>query len=146
MDSLSSMFAWAVDNMILTLNPAKIAIEKSKKVTRNQDDRFYLNKVYLDKIFSAPWFLTGSGERSKQGRFHQFRPHFYWLPLLGLYTGGRINELCQLYIDDIKSSESGVYYLDFNLDTPDKMDTDVRDGVVTEGSDKTLRLLTPNAS
>lgn len=139
MDSLSSMFAWAVDNMILTLNPAKRAIEKSRKNTRNQDDRFLFEKAYLDKIFSAPWFLTGSGERNKQGRFYQFRPHFYWLPLLGLYTGGRINELCQLYIDDIKLSKSGAYYLDFNLDTPDKMDSDVRDGVVTDGSDKTLK-------
>ena len=139
MDSLSSMFAWAVDNMILTLNPAKRAIEKSKKTTRNQDDRFLFEKVYLDKIFCAPWFSTGTGERNKQGRFYQFRPHFYWLPLLGLYTGGRVNELCQLYIDDIKFSESGVYYLDFNLDTPDKMDSDVRDCVVTDGSDKSLK-------
>lgn len=139
MDSLSSMFAWAVDNMILTLNPAKRVIEKSKKTTRNQDDRFLFEKVYLDKIFSAPWFSIGTGERNKQGRFYQFRPHFYWLPLLGLYTGGRINELCQLYIDDLKISESGVYYLDFNLDTPDKMDADVRDGVVTDGSDKSLK-------
>ncbi|NNA50289.1 tyrosine-type recombinase/integrase [Pseudomonas lactis] len=139
MDSLSSMFAWAVDNMILTLNPAKRAIEKSKKITRNQDDRFLFEKSYLDKIFSAPWFSTGTGERNKQGRFYQFRPHFYWLPLLGLYTGGRINELCQLYIDDIKLSKSGVCYLDFNLDTPDKMDTDVRDGAETAGSDKTLK-------
>ncbi|MBW0235258.1 site-specific integrase [Pseudomonas sp. D1HM] len=139
MDSLSSMLSWAVDNMILTLNPAKRAIEKSKKTTRNQDDRFLFEKVYLDKIFSAPWFSTGTGERNKQGRFYQFRPHFYWLPLLGLYTGGRVNELCQLYIDDIKLSESGVYYLDFNLDTPDKIDADVRDGVVINGSDKSLK-------
>ncbi|OYT95192.1 MAG: hypothetical protein CFE49_14120 [Pseudomonas sp. PGPPP3] len=29
------------------------------------------------------------------------KPHQYWLPLLGLYTGARLNELCQLYLDDI---------------------------------------------
>ncbi len=28
-------------------------------------------------------------------------PHYYWLPLLGLYTGARLNELCQLYKQDI---------------------------------------------
>lgn len=30
------------------------------------------------------------------------RPADFWLPLLGLYTGGRISELCQLEISDIK--------------------------------------------
>lgn len=29
------------------------------------------------------------------------KPNQYWLPLLGLYTGARLNELCQLRLDDI---------------------------------------------
>ncbi|WP_413052603.1 site-specific integrase [Pseudomonas bubulae] len=131
MDSISSMFAWAVDNMILTHNPAKRAIEKRKKVTRDQDDRLRFDKSDLDKIFSVHWFATGTGERNKQGRFHLFRPHFYWLPLMGLYTGARLNELCQLYISDVKVTESGVHYVDFNLDGEDKIDLD--------GSDKSLK-------
>ena len=32
----------------------------------------------------------------------QQNPTDFWLPLLGLYTGGRISELCQLLIQDIK--------------------------------------------
>ena len=28
-------------------------------------------------------------------------PSKYWVPLLGLFTGARINEICQLYLDDI---------------------------------------------
>jgi len=27
--------------------------------------------------------------------------YYYWLPLMGLYTGARLNELAQLYLDDI---------------------------------------------
>ena len=131
MDALSSMFAWAVDNMILTRNPAKRAIEKQKKITRDQDDRLRFEKTDLEKIFSAHWFSTGTGERNKQGRFHLFRPHFYWLPLLGVYTGARLNELSQLYITDVKATETGVHYLDFNLDAPDKLDLD--------GPDKSLK-------
>jgi integrase len=127
MDALSSMFAWAVDNMILTRNPAKRAIEKQKKITRDQDDRLRFEKNDLEKIFSAHWFSTGTGERNKQGRFHLFRPHFYWLPLLGVYTGARLNELSQLYTTDVKMTETGVHYLDFNLDGPDKIDEDAFD-------------------
>lgn len=143
-DTLSSMFAWAVDNMILTHNPAKGAIEKQKKIARAQDDRSQFAKTDLDKIFSAQWFSTGTGERNKQGRFHQFRPHFYWLPLLGLYTGARLNELSQLYIDDVKMTESGVCYLDFNLDRPDKVDIDDRDKSLKNVNSKRIVALHPH--
>jgi len=29
------------------------------------------------------------------------QPHRYWIPLIGLYQGMRLNEICQLYCDDI---------------------------------------------
>lgn len=131
LDNLSSMFAWAKRNQILTGNPAERAIEKPKKTFRDQDDRSKFEKSDLDKIFAAEWFVTGTGVRNKHGRFHRFRPHFYWLPLLGLYTGARLNELSQLYVNDVKLTESGVLYLDFNLDGAGKLDAD--------GSDKSLK-------
>jgi integrase len=55
--------------------------------------------------------------------FHpdHFRPdHFraswnFWLPLLGLYTGARLEELCQLHVADIRQEDgSGVWFLDIN--------------------------------
>ncbi|MCP1420604.1 integrase [Pseudomonas laurylsulfativorans] len=144
MDSLSSMFAWAVDNMILTHNPAKRAIEKQKKITRDQDDRLRFEKTDLEKIFSAHWFSTGTGERNKQGRFHLFRPHFYWLPLLGVYTGARLNELSQLYTNDVKVTDTGVHYLDFNLDGPDKLDVDAFDKSLKTVNSKRIVALHPH--
>ena len=143
-DALSSMFAWAFDNMILTRNPAKRAIEKRKKVTRDQDDRLRFEKTDLEKIFSVHWFSTGTGERNKQKRFHQFRPHFYWLPLLGIYTGARLNELSQLYITDVKVTETGVHYLDFNLDGPDKLDVDEPDKSLKTVNSKRIVALHPH--
>lgn len=142
--ALSSMFAWAFDNMILTRNPAKRAIEKRKKVTRDQDDRLRFEKIDLEKIFSVHWFSTGTGERNKQGRFHQFRPHFYWLPLLGIYTGARLNELSQLYITDVKVTETGVYYLDFNLDGPGKLDVDAPEKSLKNVNSKRIVALHPH--
>ncbi|MDO9632261.1 MAG: site-specific integrase, partial [Humidesulfovibrio sp.] len=55
--------------------------------------------------------------------FHpdHFRPdHFraswnFWLPLLGLHTGARLEELCQLHLADIRQEDgSGVWFLDIN--------------------------------
>jgi integrase len=43
----------------------------------------------------------------------------YWLPLLGLFTGARLEELCQLSIRDIRE-ESGVWILDINDQGGDK--------------------------
>jgi integrase len=40
----------------------------------------------------------------------------YWLPILGYYTGARLNELCQLHCCDVQAG--GV--ISFNDDTPDK--------------------------
>lgn len=30
------------------------------------------------------------------------KPHFFWVPLIGLFTGARINEICQLRCNDIQ--------------------------------------------
>lgn len=42
-----------------------------------------------------------------------------WVPLIGLYTGMRLNEICQLYVSDIKK-EKGIYIFDVNDDGQDK--------------------------
>lgn len=45
----------------------------------------------------------------------EFGDHRYWLPLLGLYTGCRSNEVCQLHKEDLKEKD-GIWYLDINND------------------------------
>lgn len=41
------------------------------------------------------------------------KPFQFWVPLLGLYTGARLEELCQLHVEDVKQ-EGDVWYLDIN--------------------------------
>jgi len=41
----------------------------------------------------------------------------FWLPLLGLFTGARLEELSQLHLSDIRQEEgSGAWYLDINAE------------------------------
>ena len=47
------------------------------------------------------------------------KPCDYWLPLLGLFTGGRISELCQLKVHNIKPVE-GIWAIDINDDDSDQ--------------------------
>ena len=56
----------------------------------------------LKKIFAAKNYATLKS------------PHEFWLPLLGLFSGCRIEELCQLTIDDVKEV-SGHWIFDINM-------------------------------
>jgi len=47
------------------------------------------------------------------------KPYQFWGPLLGLFTGARVNEISQLNLDDFREDE-GVWYIDINVNTPDK--------------------------
>jgi integrase len=62
----------------------------------------------LNSIFSPERFRKNLRE-----------PHEYWLPLLGLLSGGRINELCQLLVTDIKQ-EGDVWLIDINAEGHEK--------------------------
>lgn len=37
----------------------------------------------------------------------------YWLPLIGLYTGARVNEICQLNLQVDMREKGGIWFFDF---------------------------------
>lgn len=134
-ESLGSMLRWAKSERYLLDNPAENVLAQRRVMVREQDRRDLFTEEELIQIFSADWFKIGAGTPNQYGRYTRFRPYHYWLPLLALYMGGRINELCQLYLADIRTDKNGVVYVDFNLDTPDKV---VDDEALT-GGDKSLK-------
>ena len=71
----------------------------------------------LKRIFGQSWFATGSGAHFKKPRY--WYPFEYWLPLLGLFAGCRIQEASQLHLTDVKL-EDGISVLDLNENTADK--------------------------
>ena len=42
------------------------------------------------------------------------KPHEFWVPILCLYMGARLDEICQLFTYDVKQANEGFYFLDFN--------------------------------
>ena len=67
------------------------------------------DKDDLTKIFSSPI-------HKKKEYLHSY----YWLPLLGLYTGARIEELCSLYLEDFKV-EHGINIISINSNHDKKL-------------------------
>ena len=131
MGRLSEVLNYAERQRMIYVNPAKDYKRggwDKKSAIRDQDERSVFSEDELNLIFSQDWFKTGSGKIAPRTEFTNWRPHHYWLPVLGLLTGGRINELSQLYLDDIRQTvEDGVWYIDFNLDQLDKTESDALD-------------------
>jgi integrase len=57
----------------------------------------------LKAIFASPLFTgcQADGKEHKPGN-HVVRDHRFWLPLMSLYSGARLGELCQLLADDVR--------------------------------------------
>jgi integrase len=87
LERLSSVFHWAVKQRLISSNPAEGEAPTPTKSGYRPFEREELSQLFAPDTW--------------QPRFS----YAYWLPLLGLYTGARIGELCQLKVADIISSE-----------------------------------------
>ena len=112
---------WIADNPATGLSSESVENKSQRKLTAlNKKVRVAFTAEDLQAIFSAPWFASGKGTLTKKVTYREFSPFLYWLPLLGAYAGGRINELCQLRLDDVRQTVNGNWYLDINENTADK--------------------------
>lgn len=103
----STFFDWAERNGYVDKNPFRKMQLKNPK--RPDEARAAYTMEDLQKIFSTD-----------QYREHRYlHPHYYWLPLLGLYSGARLNELCQLYCKNVRQVD-GIWVLDINEAEPDQ--------------------------
>ncbi|WP_330472276.1 site-specific integrase [Vibrio harveyi] len=104
---MSGFFEWCVQMELTDVNPFKgFKFSSDKKIS--QSKHAYSNED-LRKLFSSSIYLN-----------HDFKhPYQFWLPLLGLYTGARLNELCQLHTNDVVKINN-VWCISINSDTSDK--------------------------
>ena len=92
-DGLAAFFNWAVSKKKMTASPMD-------GDTRQQDHRIKRRQVRrpfraeeLARIFDPSTFMPWTEDR----------PHYFWAPWIALYSGARLNEIAQLYLDDIQS-------------------------------------------
>jgi integrase len=105
-EAISSLFEWCIREKILDYNPAKKLQIKDNRLEIELREPF--SETDLIKIFSHPLF---SQKKYKN-------PAYYWAPIISLYTGMRLEEICQLYCCDIYLKD-GIYVFDVN-DKPAK--------------------------
>lgn len=120
MSRVGAFFKWASANSVVEIrNPID-----GLKITddqRAQDKRDPVSPDHLATLFSSPLWRSCRSERfcAQPGNVVMTDHWRFWLPLLGLWTGARSNELGQLLLSDIKQEE-GVDFLHVIDDTESK--------------------------
>lgn len=90
---VSALFEWAIKYGYATLNPARGMTIANPK--RANEERQAFSDDDLTKLFGSVEYVEGR---------HKL-PYQYWVPLIALYTGARLNEMCQLYLSDLDESD-----------------------------------------
>lgn len=98
----SEFFNFAVVNGFCDINPASgMTLKKKDKRDFEQREAFTIDE--LKKLFCSPDYINDS-----------FRESFmFWVPVIALYSGCRLEEICQLSLEDIRK-EDGIWVLDIN--------------------------------
>lgn len=104
LQTYGALFDWAMRNGYVEKNHFKsLAVRQRAKRDKDRDP-FTRDQVGL--LLDA---LTAAGSQLVK------KPHQRWGPLIGLFTGMRLGEVCQLRLRDIRE-EDGILYFDVNED------------------------------
>ena len=112
--SIGRFLGWAVSTYQDQGFPTTLTLERIKytgdrKKGQQQKQRAFTLEE-LKRLFEGPEMKTFAANTSQA--------HMYWLPHIGLFTGARINEICQINPQtDIRKSESGIWYFLLTEDT-----------------------------
>ncbi|WP_028966530.1 tyrosine-type recombinase/integrase [Sphingomonas phyllosphaerae] len=103
MSNMSSFLNWAVNEELLARNPAR-GLRLPDPVNK-RDKRLPFGREQLHAIFNAPLYRgCADGERG-YNKIGDQRPRNarFWVPLIALFTGARLGEICQLDATDIRA-------------------------------------------
>jgi integrase len=107
---LNMVFNYAKDFLgVIPVNPVK-GIEIPKVNAPKEKPKAFTKKELKDmwKALTAVHLEIGK------------RPSRYWVTVLSLYHGFRLNEPCSLFLKDVYEDEDGIWVMDLNEDGPGK--------------------------
>ncbi|UGY10181.1 site-specific integrase [Phyllobacterium pellucidum] len=103
---LGSLFRFAIDEGFITTDPTSGLLFRGAKI-RAKDRRDPFTVVELQKIFGAPIYTGCVDDEYGYARPGPSLPRRgrFWVPLISLFTGMRLNEICQLTLDDFATED-----------------------------------------
>ena len=119
---LRSLFEWArstgkvAENPFANIRPPKVRTPVAKR------EREVFTSEQLNALFRQPLFTGAKGERGKplyQAGEMRIADWRFWVPLIALFSGARLNEICGLRVADFEC-EGDVRFFHVRADAPDK--------------------------
>lgn len=116
--------AWQDQGLPATLTTDGIEYQGDRKKGENRQRALTTDE--LKRLFGAPALIAFKNAPDQE--------HKFWLPAIGLYTGARVNEICQLnpQTDVCQDTETGIWYFWITEDT--ESDERVRKSTKNESS------------
>lgn len=98
---IKSLVSFAHNNDLIKTNPL---LGFNLKIAKN-DSKPYISfeKKELEALLLNDNF----------GNLRRSNPEYYWIILIGLFTGARVEEICQLLVSDVKEKQD-IHYFDIN--------------------------------
>lgn len=107
----AGLLQWACDEGLLASNPARgLQIQDTVKL---KDKRDPFSTEQLRQIFST----------SEMKDYQAAQHPRYWIPTLAMWTGARLNEICQLHVADIQEQD-GILCVSINEHGEKRIKTD----------------------
>ncbi|MDH5561878.1 MAG: site-specific integrase [Deltaproteobacteria bacterium] len=106
-ETIQAFFEWCSDRGHINNNPFnKLKLKISKQKQKTQKRRSFTPEE-IAQIFSPKDYLPQSITQKTPKVFR------FWGPLVLLFSGLRVNELCQIHLDDI-SEKDGIWLMNIN--------------------------------
>ena len=102
LNKFSGMMNWAVEEGYLAKSPAK-GLRLPDPIKR-RDKRRPFSADQLNRIFNSPLYTGCVDDVYGYAKVGDARPRRarFWIPLIALFSGLRMNEICQLDVEDVR--------------------------------------------
>ncbi|WP_152057109.1 site-specific integrase [Aliarcobacter butzleri] len=110
--NISALLDLAVNYELLDNNRLTGKFSKSSKI-HEVIERIEYPQTELNNLFNSIWYKENLEKNLKEA------PHKVWLPLLMLFSGTRVNEASQIYLDQIEIIDN-VYFINISKDRKDQ--------------------------
>lgn len=105
---VSTLMDWAVKQGIVDRNYA-VGLAARDSGRRSEKRKVFATED-LQSLVDSPCYTTD---------IPFTKPERFWIPLIALFTGARLNEICSLYVGDIQTIDD-IPCFNINQDMPDK--------------------------
>ena len=100
---VGSFLKWASNEYNISSGLDSLLSIKLTKAPNSARDPFTADD--LKTLFYSPYYT--------EDKFSDKQSHYFWVPLIALFSGMRLEEICQLHLDDIYEDD-GVWVFDLN--------------------------------